>query len=60
MLMIIGILISALTGLLLVGYSYAANTTNWGIMSTGNIPLYAGILLILLSLAVGLYKAFNR
>lgn len=60
MIAIIGILISALVGILLIGYDIAANTATWGDLANAHIPLYAGILLVILALGGGLYKALNR
>jgi predicted membrane protein len=61
MLMVLGALISALVGMLLIGFSYSGvNTTSWGTFSAANIPFFAGVLLVVFALGGSLYKALNR
>lgn len=60
MLAVLGILTSAVVGMLLIGYDYSANTANWGDLANAHISLYAGILLIILAVGGGVYKALNR
>lgn len=57
---IIGILIAGLAGILLIGYDVAANTANWGDLQDSHIAMWSGVLLVVLALGGGLYKALNR
>lgn len=57
---IVGILIAGLTGILLIGYDVAANTATWGDLASAHIPMYAGILLVVLGLGGSVYKFLNR
>lgn len=57
---IIGILTAAVVGIILLGYDISANMASWGSLQDAHIARWSGVLLILLALGGGVYKALNR
>ena len=60
MVVMLGLILSAVVGMLLIGMDTSANTASWGPLANAHFPLYAGILLVIFALAGGVYKYLNR